>query len=114
MSTTEEKGYQGWTNYETWACQLWMNNDQGTCEHYEELTAQVVKHATYRNEFMSKERRIVHELADALKAEHEEQAETFMGNQASFFADIFNSALASVNWYKIAESLIETYHENED
>ena len=61
---------------------------------------------------MPPERRIVHELAEALKAEHEEQAEHLIGNQASFFADILNSALADVNWYEIAESLIEEAGKN--
>ena len=30
-----------------------------------------------------------------------------MGNQASFFADIFNAGLSRVNWIEVAESLIE-------
>ena len=111
MTTVHEKGYQGWTNYETWACKLWMDNDQGTQEYFHKMRDRILRHPTYQNEFMPKESRKVHELAEALKAEHEEQAERFMGNQASFFADIFNAALSSVNWHEIAESLIEEAEE---
>jgi hypothetical protein len=26
---SEEKGYNGWTNYETWNVALWIGNDEG-------------------------------------------------------------------------------------
>jgi hypothetical protein len=26
----ETKGYNGWSNYETWAFALWMDNDPGS------------------------------------------------------------------------------------
>ena len=38
-----EKGYNGWTNYETWNVALWIQNDQGlydlarTLSDYQEL-----------------------------------------------------------------------------
>lgn len=35
--TTDE--YQGWTNRETWAAALWINNDQGLQEEAMELAA---------------------------------------------------------------------------
>ena len=31
-----EKGYQGWTNYETWAVNLWLGNEQGSHEYWQE------------------------------------------------------------------------------
>ena len=41
----EEKRYNGWTNYETWAVNLWIDNDQGSytywreqaCSHYDNV-----------------------------------------------------------------------------
>ena len=33
----KEGTYNGYTNYETWAVALWMDNDQGSYAHYREL-----------------------------------------------------------------------------
>ena len=30
MGSADEKGYNGWTNYETWCVNLWLDNDEGT------------------------------------------------------------------------------------
>jgi hypothetical protein len=38
---SENKRYNGWANYETWAVKLWMDNDPGEYEHWRE-TAQAV------------------------------------------------------------------------
>jgi hypothetical protein len=35
--------YEGWTNRETWACALWINNDQGLYEQVRELAQHAVK-----------------------------------------------------------------------
>lgn len=114
MTTKTDTTYNGWTNYETWACALWIDNEQGAQDAYIERAQEVIKHPTYKNEFMKLDRRIVHELAEVFKAECEEAAEQWMGGQASFFADIFNAALSEVNWFEIAEHYIELANEQED
>jgi len=38
MTTTDER-YSGWTNRETWALMLHINNDQGLSEEYRALVA---------------------------------------------------------------------------
>ena len=35
-------GYNGWSNYETWAVNLWMNGDQG---YYEQLCEILSSHS---------------------------------------------------------------------
>jgi len=107
MSTTTETKdtYNGWTNYETWNCKLWMDNEQSSQEYWRKV-ARWAKANPIENEYMPLDRRIVHALADNMKEQFEEQAEEWMSDQASFFADIFNAGLSRVNWHEIAESLL--------
>ena len=115
MGTAEkETGYNGYTNYETWNVALWMDNDPGEHEAMRDL-AREAKANPIENQYMAEDRRIVSTLQDSLKAYYEEQAESWMPGQASCFADLFNSALGQVNWYEIAEILLEELaDENED
>ena len=107
MNTQEkETGYNGYTNYETWNYALWMDNDQGEAEFCRDM-AREAKDCPIENKYMTLDRRIVHTLKDSLKAHYEEQAEAWMPDQASHFADLLNSAIGSINWYEIAENLLE-------
>ena len=111
MNTTQEtEKYNGWTNYETWDCKLWIDNEQSSQAYWREV-AQEAKANPIENEYMTLERCIVNALADNMKEQFEEQAEAWMKDQASFFADIFNAGLGRVNWHEIAESLIEELDE---
>lgn len=112
MSATEkEQGYNGYTNYETWNCAFWMDNDEGLHETVKELARDAYDNPD-PNQYMTLERRRVSTLKDSLKALYEEHANAWMSDQASFFADIFNSALAQVNWYELAENLLEEIEED--
>jgi hypothetical protein len=33
-----DKGYNGWSNYETWNVKLWIDNDEGSYEMWRERT----------------------------------------------------------------------------
>lgn len=90
--------YNGWTNYETWNCKLWMDNDQGESEYWNER---------------AKESDDVSDLAKELEGYYEALAEEFMGQQSGFFVDICNAALREVNWGEIAAHLYEENHEEE-
>lgn len=111
-STEQEKGYNGYTNYETWNCALWMDNDEGLHETVKEIAREAYDNPE-RNQYMTLDRRRVGTLKKYLQALYEEQAEAWMSDKASFFADIFNRALAQVNWYELAENLLEEMEETE-
>jgi hypothetical protein len=102
----ERKNYNGWTNYETWNCKLWMDNDEGSYGYFRELTEDIAKRE-------DKEDR-AEKLAKALENHFDEAAEEWMSDQASFFADILNAALGEVNWYEIAESLLDEHVDEEE
>lgn len=89
--------YNGWTNYETWNLNLWLDNDQGTQEYWRERAEQI-----YRDTDPGEDRRsdATNELAEALKDETQENQPQI---DNGFYADILSAAVSEVNWYEIAE-----------
>ena len=89
--------YNGWTNYQTWATKLWIDNDQGSqaywlqraADHLEENDGDPV--ASRSN------------LADELSDNHDEYKPEVSG----VYADLLTSALGLVDWREIAQSLLE-------
>src|SRR5262245_63368269 len=103
---SEDKKYNGWTNYETWAVNLWMTNDQGSDEYWRENAQAAYDHAEADQTFTRMERAAL-DLADVIKENHEEmQEEALDGAQCSVFVDLLNAAMSEVNWYEIAEAFL--------
>ena len=106
---TEEKTYNGWTNYETWNVKLWIDNEQGTQEYWQEAAQDALESADADQYFTKVERAILN-LSDRLKDEYEDIVQDFLESSkmsASFISDLLGAALSQVNWHEIAESLIE-------
>jgi hypothetical protein len=101
-----EKGYNGWTNYETWLVKLWIDNEQGSQEYWAEAAQDAAKRSVARYDWESDRGAAVHSLSERLKDEHEEQVSTVAG-VTGWIADLVGAALSEVNWSEIAESLIE-------
>lgn len=80
--------YNGWSNYETWAVALWIDNDAGL---YQEM------HRIARR--MTEGR-----LADHIKSTIEDGAPDL---EASLYSDLLNAALSKVDWYEVAQHYIE-------
>ncbi|MDR5812031.1 hypothetical protein QCE62_00315 [Caballeronia sp. LZ033] len=94
--------YNGWTNYATWVVALWLDNEQGTQEHWAEQARAAVEAEDFD---MDAARRT---LAGQLKDEHEEA----MPQTTGVFADLMGYALGSVDWDEVADhymSDIEVY-----
>lgn len=92
-----DKTYNGWSNYETWAVKLWLDNAQGTAEDMEAL-ARSNNGDEYR-------------MSQAVKSYVEDMMPDL---GASMFADLLNASLSEVDWYEIAESYLEDYDEEEE
>lgn len=100
--------YQGWTNYETWAVKLWIDNEEPDYRYWQAETRRHLATAKPAFDFQTKEDAARIGLAGQLKDEHEEAATEALNsdNKPTVFTDLLNAALGSVNWHEIAASLI--------
>lgn len=99
-----DRTYNGWTNYETWVVNLWMDNEKGQQDYWiEEVQAAI------------KQEDAVSALSDRIKDEHEEACQQML-EQANFqsgpFADLLNGALSEVNWREIAQFWIDNHRDD--
>lgn len=102
---SEDKKYNGWTNYETWLCALWLDNEEGT-QAYMTVEAQTIYDDAEASSVFTKEDQACLDFADFLKNLIEERAEDWMPDQTGMFADLLNAAIGSIDWYEIAEHYI--------
>ncbi len=107
--------YNGWTNYETWNVALWLDNEQGSYNYWQDRASECYDEAketpsanarlTGREPFSTKER-ATFALADALKDEIEE------GNplqDAGMYSDLLGAAISEVNWHEIAGHYLDDF-----
>ena len=91
------KKYNGWNNYETWATALWIDNDYGSYQHRCELVARA------KEEHEDEEERqdcLASNLKDWIESQNP------LIEYASLFTDLLNSALSEVDWQEIAENFL--------
>ena len=81
------KEYNGWSNYETWAVNLWLTNDEGSNRQLERMARRADDTS---------------DLAQSIKAWVEEMMPELDNGLA---ADLLNAALGEVDWYEIAKDL---------
>lgn len=84
--------YNGWYNYETWVCALWLQNDQGSCNYWEEMT----------NGCDS-----VYDLSKMIEEEVKDNDPT--NDQASMYADLMSAAISEINFHEIANHFWDDY-----
>lgn len=105
----KEKGYNGWTNYETWNVALWMDNERGSHDYWIERAQEVWGNSKAEKPF-SREERAIFDLSDMLESEFEDAQADFLERaeaSSSMWADLVGSALSEVNWREIAKNLLE-------
>ena len=88
--------YNGWSNYETWCVNLWLDNEPAT--NYDKRD--IISRAT--------------EPYRAAKDLEAYVAEMMPDLGASMFADLLGAALSEVDWNEIVQSEWEELHEEEE
>jgi len=118
MTTTTDKTYNGWTNYETWNVKLWIDNDEGSYNYWRDNTSKVVDGNTETEtlkvpvnnndkvDIFDKDA-ATYQLAHMLKDFVEENNP--LTDNADMYTDLLGAAISEINWYEIAKSMIEDY-----
>ena len=97
--------YNGWTNYETWLVNLWMDNDQISQGYFAEMADEALDAATPTGSWTREESaRFV--LADKLKDHFENEYGGLVG-PSGMWSDLLGAALSEVNWDEIASHLMD-------
>ena len=106
--TTKDNRYNGWTNYETWAVSLWIDNDQATHDYWRQEAAGQARESAncemVQNRFWTSKDAARYNLAHQLK---EEIMEAAPGMEASVYSDLLQAAFDTVNWREIAENVLD-------
>ena len=98
--------YNGWTNYETWNVQLWIANDQGEQEFWQERAEDCIANTDDDGDAIAA---LSNEL-EAAYCELYHQQEMPPGP----LSDILGAALSEVNWHEIASYMVEDAKEASD
>ena len=107
MSTTSTP-HEGWTNYETWAVNLWLNNDRGSYEHWREQAREALSEAAEAGEAEAYGETVGKHAACVLARRIREAVEEGAPELgATPYADLLNAALSAVDWVEIAEAFFE-------
>ncbi len=94
-----------WKNYETWAVKLWIDNDEGEYLYWQEQVAQAKADAPQDENFSIWGKDTAKfRLADTLKEYYQENLPKTSNN---VYSDLLGSALDRVDWYEIAEALLD-------
>ncbi len=106
---SEEKGYNGWSNYETWNVALWIGNVlRIQCKRFKidsNSMAQSAWDEAEADRSFTRAERATLDLADSLKEWIE--SDNPLAGDASMFSDLLGAALSEVDYHEIAEHYIE-------
>lgn len=108
---SDERGYNGWKNYETWSVGLVIDNDQRTYSDRRFVVADAIGHAR-QSEYWTADQARLYAVEDAIKDWIERAAEVTMqvneDEPMSFlWSQLVSAALSEVDWRELAEHWIE-------
>jgi len=100
----EHKEYNGWTNYETWLVNLWLN------ESGEDLTARTAEYVQAAIDDGACDAQSVRDaaaevLAQTLENDHDDAADE-LNIPNGVFSDLLSAALREVDWRSIADHYV--------
>lgn len=87
---SNDRTYNGWSTYETWLVNLWIQNDQAL-------------HAVLHDEVTSAD--TLYDAKQVLQAWIDNEYDLYIEDHGhGLFQDLLRGALQEVNWYEIAKN----------
>jgi hypothetical protein len=91
--------YNGYSNYETWAVQLWIDNSESSSAYWRRLAEEVYNHQASEQVHFSKVEDATCILAEKLKEKHNDQMERILNDAnvtGTVWADLLNASVVAV------------------
>jgi hypothetical protein len=111
-NTPQSQTYQGWSNYPTWAVNLWLANDEPLYRRAMDMARAITVHVSVDSNVLdgtwTPEDAQKFRLADAYQDWVREMVEM---DEASMRSDLLGYALDMVNWDELAVSWLRDYRE---
>lgn len=107
----ESKRHNGWTNYETWCVNLWLDNEEPSYRYWREQAQECWNNAE-ATQYFTREEQARYTLEDILKQEFSEANP--LADEANVWSDLLGAALSKVDWHDIARHLMEEVDQTED
>lgn len=92
-----EEKYNGFTNYETWNLKLWIDNEEPSYKAWRAEAREILAETPDKLQAVA-------DLRDRLQEDTEAGAPEMA---PSFYCDALGAALGRVNYYEIAEMIID-------
>ena len=89
--------YNGWTNYETWCLNLWIDNDREWYRAVNDKASALVCDVLSKDEQIE----ILREFLIDLVQDNEPKI------KVDFYSDILNASIREVNFREVSKSIIE-------
>lgn len=105
-----DREYNGWTNYETWCVNLWMDNEQGSQQFFRDTCRDILAETdAYNTGFTVAEMSRIR-FADWLRQYYAVENRPEVPGP---YGDLLGGALREVNWDEIARHYIEALEEEQ-
>jgi hypothetical protein len=98
--------YNGWTNYETWCVNLWIDNSAGDQDYWHDRAKWCIRHHHSADDNLDARCELAEELRATFDEKYDEQKP-----DNGVLADLLRAALSEVNWHEIARHYIEAIEE---
>lgn len=111
---SSDKTYNGWSNYETWAVNLWWSNDEYTCDMMDDYAKEAIREALEEGEGEDTSE-VKQSATYKLSKLMEQHLEDYLGEcsipESSLISDLLGAAISEVNFYEIAKHGVDHHWE---